>query len=1289
VEVRHGFAAVRAIIDHEPKPVAEFETAGQGSGGEEEVAEHGLVLGARRAHARDGHLGDDEQVDRGLRLDVVDSDAVLVLVFDPCRNLAGDDALKKGRHRCGLFGELVPAAKRGGSPRAHAVGAEKPVARGGVSSGNSIMYFMRFLPMAWARFFAAAVAGVAAAASPLRAQDPVLEAYGQEPSVIRARAKSGIVRAPLGTAVGTDGLSARYPAGTAVRLTSPESEDIGTATVFHGWAPTAFDAVTGFAAADTSNPLNIVLTNSRRLVGFRGHPYAVVLQTPNREWRSGGDALWTGTYDVFAPTGEGTARGTSLSAAGELTYLETTVTAPARVLFHWRLDAASGTVSTLKLLRDGTEVLNYATSGSARDRAGWQPETLTLEGSGPVRLRFVLQRTTTSTLFPNPLGQEAAYLGTFLVNQFEAPRALRITSTQPTGLGLSWTRGLGPVDHTVEVANDAAFTQIVNTQVVPGILGSTAFVGGLTQGQTYYARVIGTRPGVPLAQGSSAPIVFVAGTAKQNQTLTPNLSSPRAFTAAPITLAATASSGLPVAYAMLSGPATLVGNQLTVAAPGTVRLRFTQAGDLTYNPVEDEVTVVFTGRSQTVTFAALTNRTASAAPLRLSASASSGLPVSFEFVSGPATLGADGRTLTLTREEGVVMVRAVQPGGVRNNVAYGAAPPITRSFTVTAAVNASQTIAFAPPTKVTYGDAPLGLVASASSGLGVSFELRSGPAVLEADGVTLRFTGAGEVTLRARQAGGRVAAVTYRAAQLDRTLVVQKRRLFVSGVAAERLVNQANPPLTLTYEGFAPGDTEAVLDAPRATRPRPSVAATSTSRQGLYPITYTGGSHPNYSFAVSPTTGALLVRGFGGTYEALLKDGFTEELIGKVVIVPSSTKMDFTGTLHLAAEGKSSTLVPFTPPGSTRLTATEDLLSASGVATLSLRARTSPEDVARDAVVYAVRFTVDVEGRMEARLYEGATLAEAVSDSAPAVSDLGIGGRRYTPPKGVKAPWEGSYTALFTDAAGLAFEPQPRGAGYATVKIDAAGKFSLTGRLADDRVVTATLYPDDAGRYRLLANPYGSELNSYFAGDLALVPHPNPAPGRTHRIVASDDTALLWRARKSQHYPNGFGPLEVRVSLDPWLAPVTASTRPPRAAITLAQRLGVTASNTADVQLNMNYGISDLGDRALELPGSLTLLATNKTRFDTNFLNVAKWKLTVLDLATGRFEATFELADLNPTTGRTALRSILVRGALRQVEGVETGTTLGAGYYVLKPLPQAAGQPSDPTETHEFRFEAP
>src|SRR4029077_9780031 len=79
------------------------------------------------------------------------------------------------------------------------------------------------------------------------------------------------------------------------------------------------------------------------------------------------------------------------------------------------------------------------------------------------------------------------------------------------------------------------------------------------------------------------------------------------------------------------------------------------------------------------------SKTVGAAPFTVSATASSGLPVSFSIVSGPATIA--GSTVTVTGA-GTVTVGASQGG----NANYAAATPVEQSFTVTPVVTTSSVV---------------------------------------------------------------------------------------------------------------------------------------------------------------------------------------------------------------------------------------------------------------------------------------------------------------------------------------------------------------------------------------------------------------------------------------------------------------------------------------------------------------------------------------------------------------------------------------------------------------------
>jgi hypothetical protein len=123
------------------------------------------------------------------------------------------------------------------------------------------------------------------------------------------------------------------------------------------------------------------------------------------------------------------------------------------------------------------------------------------------------------------------------------------------------------------------------------------------------------------------------------------------------------------------GTATLT---LTTLASGTRSLTAHYGGDTNYTAsVSAAQTVTVTATSQTITFPAIPNHVYGDAPFALTATASSGLAVSYGVVSGPATVS--GSTVTLTGI-GTVTIQATQAG----NTVYAAATPVSQSFLVTA-----------------------------------------------------------------------------------------------------------------------------------------------------------------------------------------------------------------------------------------------------------------------------------------------------------------------------------------------------------------------------------------------------------------------------------------------------------------------------------------------------------------------------------------------------------------------------------------------------------------------------
>src|SRR5262249_29573825 len=138
----------------------------------------------------------------------------------------------------------------------------------------------------------------------------------------------------------------------------------------------------------------------------------------------------------------------------------------------------------------------------------------------------------------------------------------------------------------------------------------------------------------------------------------------------------TTSSGLPVNFNVIFGPATSSNNFITLLGGGTVTVVAWQPGNSNYNAAATvQQSFAVSKIPQTISFGGLSPQKAGDAPFSLTATASSGLPVGVAVVSGPAIL--NGNILTLTGW-GTVTISASQPG----DNSYAPAANVTQSFFV-------------------------------------------------------------------------------------------------------------------------------------------------------------------------------------------------------------------------------------------------------------------------------------------------------------------------------------------------------------------------------------------------------------------------------------------------------------------------------------------------------------------------------------------------------------------------------------------------------------------------------
>ena len=139
---------------------------------------------------------------------------------------------------------------------------------------------------------------------------------------------------------------------------------------------------------------------------------------------------------------------------------------------------------------------------------------------------------------------------------------------------------------------------------------------------------------------------------------------------------ARADSGLPVAFSIVSGPAVISGNMVTLTGSGSIIVRASQPGNEHYLPATDvEQSFSVSKAEQQITFPPISDKTIMDSPFELQATSTSGLPVKYDILIGRGSVS--GYVFTVAKV-GRVSIQASQPG----NAIYKPADNVSRSFLV-------------------------------------------------------------------------------------------------------------------------------------------------------------------------------------------------------------------------------------------------------------------------------------------------------------------------------------------------------------------------------------------------------------------------------------------------------------------------------------------------------------------------------------------------------------------------------------------------------------------------------
>jgi trimeric autotransporter adhesin len=742
------------------------------------------------------------------------------------------------------------------------------------------------------------------------------------PANLKVSTPNGVVSTCGGTVSATAG-------GSSIGFTNGTLTSGQTCTVKVNVNSTVANTYTNTTGAVTATNSNAGGTASATLTVVASETKLVYTAPPAPSITVGGNA---GTVTVAIEDGSN-----NVATSDSTTLVTLTVTGPSSYLQTYTATAASG-VATFNLtavaLNTAGSYTYTASSGSltsavANETVGAANQTITFTGlpatatfgsAGP----YTLNGTASSGLpVSYTVTGPASLSGTTLT--ITGAGTVSVTASQAGNANFN---AATPVTQTIVVGKtDQTITFTLPSTATfgsagPYTLNATASSGlpvsyNLTGPATLSGNTL-TIIGAGLVQvfadqagnanfNAAPEVAQIIDVREANQTITfTGLPASAIFgSAGPYPLNGTASSGLSVSYTV-SGPATLSGNTLTITGIGTVSVTANQAGNANFNaatPVTQTINIV--GKTdQTITFTLPSTATfGSAGPYTLNATASSGLPVSYNF-TGPATLS--GNTLTIIGA-GLVQVFANQAG----NANFNAAPEVAQIIDVR---EANQTITFTGlPASAIFGSAgPYPLNGTASSGLSVSYTV-SGPATLS--GNTLTITGAGTVSVTASQAGN---ANFNAATPVTQTIVVS---------ASSQTITFTGLPATATFGSAGPytlnGAASSGLPVSYTVSGPASLSGTTLTITGIGTVSVTASQAGNANFnAATPVTQTIVVSASSQTIT------FTG--------LPTTAMFGSAGPYTLNATASSGLPVSYSVSGPAILNGTT--LTITGVGTVSVTA---------------------------------------------------------------------------------------------------------------------------------------------------------------------------------------------------------------------------------------------------------------------------------------------------------------------------------------------------------------
>jgi hypothetical protein len=341
---------------------------------------------------------------------------------------------------------------------------------------------------------------------------------------------------------------------------------------------------------------------------------------------------------------------------------------------------------------------------------------------------------------------------------------------------------------------------------------------------------------------------------------------------------------------------------------------------------------------------------------------------------------------------------------------------------------------------------------------------------------------------------------------------------FTGDLVTEQMV-AVNNPTTFAFTGLPAGVTGNTVTGKLSGRP---TAATISAKTFTVTASNLAGTSP--PMVVSYTVAALPAYG-AGSYNGLVKASTTEP--DRAPLLSNGSGEDGT-TADMSTEGFFTAKVESSGAFSGKLTIDGLVLSVAGIFDHNGVARFGTNGAASvtvsrlDKLALTLALNLDLTAPIGNTGKLRGTVTQKLGTVVQAVSNIDADRAHYSTANKVPVNLAGTaakpYTLVFpakTQSPVKALTSYPQGDGFATMTVNVNGTVSLTGKLADDTVITASTPLSKLNLWPIFAQLY--TLKGSIAGMAALT----DANGITEDVSG---TNLQWfrPAQNVQWYPNGW-----------------------------------------------------------------------------------------------------------------------------------------------------------------------